>query len=49
MSNRSSAIASMAAPTLQMPGRGFWRSFFAAWVASYGNRIDPEGRVMIEG
>jgi hypothetical protein len=51
MSNQSSAVAqmeSMASPTFRQPGESFWRSLFNAWVASYGNRIDPEGNVMIE-
>ncbi|WP_156328084.1 MULTISPECIES: hypothetical protein [unclassified Massilia] len=51
MSNQSSAVAqmqSMSSPTFRQPGQGFWRSLFNAWVASYGNRIDPEGNVMIE-
>jgi hypothetical protein len=52
MSNQSSAVAqmeSMSSSPIRKPGQGFWRSFFDAWVASYGNRIDPEGSVMIEG
>jgi len=51
MSNQSSAAASqsMSFPTLRAPGQGFWASLFAAWVASYGNRVDPEGAIMIEG
>jgi hypothetical protein len=51
MSNQSSAVAqmqSMSSPTEREPGRGFWRTLFDAWVASYGNRIDPEGNVLIE-
>jgi hypothetical protein len=51
MSNHSSAAASaesMSFPTVRAPGKGFWRSLFDAWVASYGNRIDPEGHVMCE-
>jgi hypothetical protein len=51
MSNQSSAVAStesMSFPTLRAPGQGFWRSLFNAWVASYGNRVDPEGTVLIE-
>jgi hypothetical protein len=39
----------MSSPTVRAPGKGFWRSLFAAWVASYGShRIDPEGNVMCE-
>ena len=49
MSNQSTAIASMSSTVLRKPGTGFWRSFFAAWVASYANRIDPEGGIFIEG
>ncbi len=52
MFNQSSAAAqieSMPSPTFRQPGEGFWRSLFNAWVASYGNRLDPEGNVMIEG
>jgi hypothetical protein len=52
MSNQSSAVASLqsvASASFVQPGLGFWRSLFDAWVASYGNRIDPEGSVMIEG
>jgi hypothetical protein len=52
MSNQSSAVVqmqSMDTPAFREPGVGFWRSLFNAWVASYGNRIDPEGSVMIEG
>lgn len=51
MSNQSSAVAqmeSMSSPVFFQPGQGFWRSLFNAWVASYGNRIDPEGNVLIE-
>ena len=51
MSNQSSAVASnqsISFPTVRAPGQGFWASLFAAWVASYGNRIDPEGNVMVE-
>ncbi|HEX8883098.1 MAG TPA: hypothetical protein VF797_01255 [Noviherbaspirillum sp.] len=51
MSNQSSAAAqlqSMPSSTFRQPGEGFWRSLFNAWVASYGNRIDPEGKVLIE-
>jgi hypothetical protein len=51
MSNQSSAVAqlqSMSSPTFVQPGRGFWRSLFDAWVQSYANRIDPEGKVLIE-
>jgi hypothetical protein len=52
MSNHANAAAStqsMSFPTVRAPGKGFWRSLFAAWVASYGNRIDPEGSILIEG
>jgi hypothetical protein len=51
MYNPSSAVAEMQAMTsspIRTPGRGFWRSLFDAWVASYGNRIDPEGNVLME-
>jgi hypothetical protein len=52
MSNHANAAAStqsMSFPTVRAPGKGFWRSLFAAWVASYGNRIDPDGSILIEG
>jgi hypothetical protein len=52
MANQSSTVASaqsMSYPSLRKPGQGFWRSFFAAWVAAYGNRVDPEGSILIEG
>lgn len=26
----------------------FWRRMFDAWVQSYANRIDPDGKVMCE-
>jgi hypothetical protein len=51
MSNHSSAVAqmeSMSSSPIRTPGRGFWRSLFDAWVAAYGNRIDPEGAIMCE-
>ncbi|CAH0141813.1 hypothetical protein SRABI118_00304 [Massilia sp. Bi118] len=50
MSNQSSTFdQSMSLPALRKPGRGFFRSFFAVWIAAYGNRIDSHGRIMIEG
>jgi hypothetical protein len=51
MSNQSSTYEqaqSMSIPALRKPGRGFFRSFFAAWIAAYGNRVDSNGNVMCE-
>ena len=51
MSSQSSAIASaqsLSVPPLRKPGQGFFRSLFAAWVAAYGNRVDPDGQVLCE-
>jgi hypothetical protein len=51
MSNQSSAYASaesMSTPAVREPGRGFFRSFFDAWLAAYGNRVDANGNVMCE-
>jgi hypothetical protein len=48
MSNQFSAVASAESmPSLRKPGQGFWRSFFAAWMAAYGNRVDANGNIMI--
>ncbi|MGB9107112.1 MAG: hypothetical protein WCC39_00355 [Telluria sp.] len=49
MSTHSNASVSMSLPALCKPGKGFWRGFFAAWMAAYGNRVDATGNVMIEG
>jgi hypothetical protein len=49
MSNQSSTYEqAMSLPALRKPGRGFFRSFFAAWMAAYGNRVDSNGNVMCE-
>jgi hypothetical protein len=51
MSKQSSTFEqaqTMSIPALRKPGRGFFRSFFAAWIAAYGNRIDPDGNVLVE-
>ncbi|MGJ7914476.1 hypothetical protein ACI48D_03215 [Massilia sp. LXY-6] len=51
MSNQSSAAAqlqTMSSPAEREAGQGFWRTMFNAWIASYANRIDPEGKVLIE-
>jgi hypothetical protein len=49
MSNQSSTYEqSMSLPALRKPGRGFFRSFFDAWLKAYGNRVDGHGNVMLE-
>jgi len=49
MSNQSAACANaQTMSTARKPGRGFWRTFFDAWVKSHQSRIDPNGNVMFE-
>jgi hypothetical protein len=51
MSNQSSTYEQAQAisiPAVRKPGRGFFRSFFDAWIAAYGNRVDSNGNVMVE-
>jgi hypothetical protein len=51
MSNQSSAVASaesVSSQAVRQPGRGFFRSFFDAWLKAYGNRVDSNGNVMCE-
>ena len=50
MSNQSiaaSQLQPMSSPAVSEPGKGFWRAVFDAWVASYANRIDANGKVLI--
>jgi hypothetical protein len=51
MSNQSSTFdpaQSMISPAVRKQGRGFFRSFFDAWLKAYGNRVDGHGNVMLE-
>jgi hypothetical protein len=49
MSNQSSTYdQAVSLPALRKPGSGFFRSFIAAWIAAYGNRVDSNGNVMCE-
>jgi hypothetical protein len=49
MSNQSSTFEQpMSSAVVRTPGRGFFRSFFDAWLKAYGNRVDSHGNVMCE-
>lgn len=50
MSHNSSAIAleqSLSSPARKSV-RGFWASFYDAWLKAYGTRVDSNGNVICE-
>jgi hypothetical protein len=52
MSNQSSTYdqaQAISIPAARKPGRGFFRSFFDAWLKAFGSsRVDSRGNVMCE-